>query len=73
MFKVRAELADGTIRDADAGPIYVEIMGRGAHDWAAIVEKGRVCIGAETLESLGLAVDLTTGGVRPTRKFVWRI
>jgi predicted aspartyl protease len=28
MFKVRAELADGTIKDADARPIYVEIMGR---------------------------------------------
>jgi hypothetical protein len=35
--------------------------------------EGRVCIGAETLETLGLAVDPTIGGVRPNRKFVWRI
>ncbi|MBS7612520.1 aspartyl protease family protein [Candidatus Bathyarchaeota archaeon] len=73
MFKVRAELADGTIKDVGAGPIYVEIMGRGAPDWVAIVEKGEVCIGAETLETLGLAVDPTTGEIRPIRKFIWRI
>ena len=73
MFKVKAELADGSVKEVDAGPVYVEMMGRGAPDWAAIVEKGEVCVGAETLETLGLAVDPTTGEVYPTRRFIWRI
>lgn len=73
MFKVKAELADGSVKEVDAGPVYIEMMGRGAPDWAAIVEKGEVCVGAETLETLGLAVDPTTGDVYPTRRFVWRI
>jgi len=29
MFKVKAELANGSVREVDAGPVYVEIMGRG--------------------------------------------
>jgi clan AA aspartic protease len=73
MYRVRAELADGSIREVDVGPVFVEIMGRGAPDWAAIVEKGEVCVGAETLETLGLAVDPVTGELYPTRRFVWRI
>ncbi len=73
MFKVKAELADGSVREVDAGPIYIEIMGRGAPDWAAIVEGCEVCVGAETLETLGLTVDPTTGELYPTRRFVWRI
>ena len=73
MFKVKAELADGSVREVDVGPIFIEMMGRGAPEWAAIMEKGEVCVGAETLETLGLAVDPTTGEVYPTRRFVWRI
>jgi clan AA aspartic protease len=73
MYRVKAELADGSIREVDVGPVFIEIMGRGAPDWAAIVEKGEVCVGAETLETLGLAVDPATGELYPTRRFVWRI
>jgi clan AA aspartic protease len=73
MYRVRAELADGSVRELDAGPVYVELMGRGAPDWAAIVERGEVCVGAETLETLGLAVDPRSGEVYPTRRFVWRV
>lgn len=29
MFKVRAEHADGSVKDVDVGPVYIEIMGRG--------------------------------------------
>lgn len=29
MFKVKAELADGSVKEVDAGPVYVEMMGRG--------------------------------------------
>jgi clan AA aspartic protease len=73
MYKVKAELADGSVREVDVGPVFVEIMGRGAPDWAAIVEGGEVCVGAETLETLGLAVDPVTGELYPTRRFIWRI
>jgi clan AA aspartic protease len=73
IYKVKAELADGSVRDVDVGPVFVEIMGRGAPDWAAIMEDGEVCVGAETLETLGLAVDPVTGELYPTRRFIWRI
>jgi len=73
MYRIKAELADGSIREVDVGPVFIEIMGRGAPDWAAIVEKGEVCVGAETLGTLGLSVDPATGELYPTRRFVWRI
>ena len=73
MYRVKAELADGSVREVDVGPVFIEIMGRGAPDRAAIVEKGEVCVGAETLGTLGLAVDPATGELYPTRRFVWRI
>ena len=53
MYRVKAELADRSIREIDVEPVSIEIMSRGAHDWAAIVEKGEVCVGTETLETLG--------------------
>jgi len=73
MFKVKAELADGRVKEVDVGPVFVEMLERGAPELAAIAEKGDVCVGAETLETLGLAVDPVTGEVYPTRRFVWRI
>ena len=73
MFRVKVELADGSVKEVDVGPVYVEMMGRGAPDWAAIIEKGEVCVGAEALETLGLALDPTTGEAYPTRRFIWRI
>ena len=73
MFKVKVELADGSIKEVEVGPILVEIMGRSAPDWAIIVERGEVCVGAETLETLGLAVDPATGEIYPTRRFIWRM
>ncbi|MCC6017392.1 MAG: aspartyl protease family protein [Desulfurococcaceae archaeon] len=73
LFKVKAELADGSVKEVDVAPIVVEIMGRSAPDYAVIVEKGEVCVGVETLETLGLAVDPVTGELYPTRRFVWRI
>jgi len=73
MYRVEAELADGSVREINVGPVFIEIMGRGDPDWAAIVEKGEVCVSAETLETLGLAVDPATGKLYPTRRFVWRI
>jgi clan AA aspartic protease len=73
LFKVKAGLADGSVKEVDVAPIVVEIMGRSAPDYAVIVEKGEVCVGVETLDTLGLAVDPVTGELYPTRRFVWRI
>jgi len=73
LFKVEAELANGSVKEVDVAPIVVEIMGRRAPDYAVVVEKGEVCVGAETLETLGLAVDPVTGELYPTRRFVWRL
>jgi len=70
MYRIKTEHGDGSIREVDVGPVFIEIMGRGAPDWATIVEKGEVCVGAETLETLGLAVDPVTGELYPTRRFV---
>ena len=51
----------------------VELKGRRAPAFAAIVEKGEVCIGVEVLERLGLAVDPASGRIYPTRRFVTRL
>ncbi|MGC8543612.1 MAG: aspartyl protease family protein [Vulcanisaeta sp.] len=71
--KVRVELADGSVGDVPYGPLELEVVGRRAPVFAAIVEGGEVCIGVEALERLGLAVDPVTGNVYPTRRFVTRI
>lgn len=73
LFKVKAELADGSVKEVDVAPVAVEIMGRRAPDYAVIVEKGEVCVGVETLETLGLAMNPVTGELYPTRRFVWRL
>jgi len=53
--------------------VEVEVSGRRAPAFAAIVEKGEVCVGVEVLERLGLAVDPATGKIYPTRRFVTRL
>jgi predicted aspartyl protease len=73
LFKVKTELVDGSVKEVDVAPVLIEIMRRSAPDYAVIVEKGEVCVGSETPETLGLAVDPATGELYPTRKFVWRV
>ena len=68
-----AELADGTIKRVKYGAVEVELSGRRAPAFAAIVEGGEVCVGVEVLERLGLALDPTTGKIYPTRRFVTRL
>ena len=68
-----AELADGTTKKVNYGAVEVELSGRRAPTFAAIVEKGEVCVGVEVLERLGLAVDPATGKIHPTRRFVTRL
>jgi len=67
------EMADGTVRRVKYGVVEVEVSGRRAPAFAAIVEKGEVCVGVEVLERLGLAVDPATGKIYPTRRFVTRL
>jgi len=67
------EMADGTVKRVDYGVVEVEVSGRRAPAFAAIVEKGEVCVGVEVLERLGLAVDPATGKIYPTRRFVTRL
>jgi len=67
------ELADGTTRRVGYGVVEVELSGRRAPVFAAIVEGGEVCVGVEVLERLGLAVDPATGKIYPTRRFVTRL
>ena len=71
--EMEVELADGTVRRVGYGALEVEINDRRAPAFAAIVEKGEVCIGVEVLERLGLAVDPATGKIYPTRRFVTRL
>ena len=68
-----AELVDGTLRRVKYGAVEVELKGRRAPAFAAIVEKGEDCIGVEVLERLGLAVDPASGRIYPTRRFVTRL
>lgn len=71
--KMEVELADGTRRNVDYGVVEVEVKGRRAPVFAAVVEGGEVCLGVEVLERLGLAIDPTTGKIHPTRRFVTRL
>ncbi|RLF07799.1 MAG: hypothetical protein DRJ69_06800, partial [Thermoprotei archaeon] len=71
--EVDAEMADGTIKRVKYGAVEVELSGRRAPAFAAIVEGGEVCVGVGVLERLGLALDSATGKIYPTRRFVTRL
>jgi len=47
-------MADGTVRRVDYGVVEVEVSGKRAPAFAAIVEKGEVCMRVEVLERQGL-------------------
>jgi predicted aspartyl protease len=44
MFKVGAVLAGGSVGEVDACPVFIEMVGRGAPGWAAVVEEGEAFI-----------------------------
>jgi len=64
---VKFTLADGRILEAPIAPVKVYAMGREAMVFAAQVESPMPLFGALTLEALGLAVDSSTGEVKPSR------
>jgi len=67
MFKVRFTLADKRVVEVPVAPVKVGAMGREAVVFAALMDSPMPLFGAFTLEALGLAVDPSTGEVKPSR------
>jgi predicted aspartyl protease len=65
--RVRLTLADGGMLEAPIAPVKVYAMGREAMVFAAQVESPMPLFGGLTLEALGLAIDHSTGEVKPSR------
>ncbi|PNV78638.1 MAG: hypothetical protein C0200_00080 [Thermoproteota archaeon] len=71
-FKTKVALADKKEVEAWYAAAYVEIMGRGDLFPVRVLEVEEPLLGVFALEALGLAVDLATGEVKPTREFIAR-
>jgi len=67
--RTKVVVADNRVIEVDVTPVYVKILDREAIVLAAIMESPEPLLGAFTLEVLGLAVDPSTGEVKPTRAF----
>jgi|SRR5437870_5714988 len=66
--RVRVELADGSRRAMQIGPILVRLLGREAGGMALIARRGaEPILGVEALEALGLTVDPRSHKLKPTR------
>lgn len=68
-----ATLADGRRIEAEIGLVMVEIGDRRAGATVVIAECDEPLLGVEALEALGLAVDPTTGTLKPTRGYTVRL
>ena len=66
-------LADGRRVDVDVGSVMVRIGDRSAATMVVIADCDEPLLGVESLETLGLAVDPTTGSLKPTRSFTVRL
>ena len=66
-------LADGRRIEAEVGVVMVEIGDRRAPSTVVIADCDEPLLGVESLETLGLAVDPTTGSLKPTRSFTVRL
>jgi len=67
--RTKVVVADNRVIEVDVTPVYVKVLDREAIVLAAIIESPEPLLGAFTLEVLGLAVDPSTGEVKPTRAF----
>ena len=63
--KVKLTLADKRVVEADLAPTYVSVLKREMITLAALMEVPEPLLGTSTLEALGLALDPTTGEVKP--------
>ena len=71
--KQMVTLADGRRIEAEIGLVMVKIGDRSAGTTVVIAECDEPLLGVEALEVLGLAVDPTTGSLRPTRAYTVRL
>jgi len=71
-FKTKVALADGREVETWYTTAYVEIIGRGDLIPIRVFEVEEPLLGVFALEALGVAVDPTTGEVKPTRSFIAR-
>ena len=66
-------LADGRRIEAEVGLVMVRVVDRSAATTVIIADCDEPLLGVEALEALGLAVDPTTGSLRPTRAYTVRL
>ncbi len=71
-FKTKVTLADGRVVEAWYATAYIEILGRGDLIPVRVFEVEEPMLGVFAFEALGLAVDPSTGKVKPTRSFIAR-
>ena len=62
--KEKVTLADGREVDVELAPIYVEVLGRGAHALAAIIDTPEPLLGTSIMEVLGLVIDPRSGEIK---------
>jgi clan AA aspartic protease len=70
--KLTLSLADGRRIEAEVGAVTVQINDRSGGTIVAIVKCESPLLGVETLEALGLGVDLSSGTLTPTRSWTAR-
>jgi predicted aspartyl protease len=71
-FKTKLTLADGREVEAWYTTAYLEVAGRGDLIPLRVFEFKEPLLGVFTPEALGMAVDPSTGEVKPTRSFIAR-
>ena len=71
--KVTVTLANGQTVEAEMGLVMSQIGDRSAGNVAVIADCDEPLLGVEALEALGLAVDPSTGALRPTRAYAVRL
>jgi clan AA aspartic protease len=71
-FKTEVTLADKRVVEAWYATAYVEVLERGDLIPVRVFEFEEPLLGVFALEALGVAVDPSTGEVKPTRGFIAR-
>ncbi|GBC71205.1 hypothetical protein HRbin02_00984 [Candidatus Calditenuaceae archaeon HR02] len=62
--KERVTLADSKEIEVELAPIYIEVLGRGTHTLAAIIDAPEPLLGTSVMEVLGLVVDPKSGEMK---------
>lgn len=66
-------LADGRRLEVEGGSMVLQIGNRSAVATVLVADCDELLLGVETLEAIGLAVDPSTGTLRPTRNYTVRL